>query len=153
MGTGNKMNYTIMGNAVNLAARLEGVNKQYRTWILASDDTVRETQGKILVRMLDRVRVVGINEPVRLYELINTVENSRHEEKTLVETFSQALEFYETRQWKKAAEGFRDALEIEARFTLNPEGGPSAVYLDRCERFRARQPADDWDGVYNLTEK
>jgi len=153
MGTGNKMNYTIMGNAVNLAARLEGVNKQYGTWILASDDTIRETEGKILVRMLDRVRVVGINEPVRLYELINTVENAGQEEKTLVEIFNQALECYETRQWKKAAEGFRDALEIETKLALNPDGGPSAVYLERCEKFRARPPADDWDGVHNLTEK
>ncbi|MDR2576275.1 MAG: adenylate/guanylate cyclase domain-containing protein [Treponema sp.] len=153
MGTGNKMNYTIMGNAVNLAARLEGVNKQYRTWILASDDTVRETQEKLLVRMLDRVRVVGINEPVRLYELINTVENSGQDEKTLVETFRQALDLYETRQWKEAAEGFRDALEIETRLALNPDGGPSAVYLERCGKFKAKPPADDWDGVHNLTEK
>jgi len=153
MGTGNKMNYTIMGNAVNLAARLEGVNKQYKTWILASDDTVRETQGKLLVRMLDRVRVVGINEPVRLYELVNTVENSGQEEKTLVETFSQAIGRYESRQWKEAAEGFRDALEIEARLAFNPEGGPSAVYLERSVKFNVQPPADDWDGVHNLTEK
>jgi len=153
MGTGNKMNYTIMGNAVNLAARLEGVNKQYGTWILASEDTVRETRGEILVRMLDRVRVVGINEPVRLYELVNTVENSGQEEKTLVETFSQALGRYEARKWKEAAEGFRDALETETRLALNPDGGPSAVYLERCEKFKAKPPADDWDGVHNLTEK
>jgi adenylate cyclase len=153
MGTGNKMNYTIMGNAVNLAARLEGVNKQYGTWILASDDTIRETRGKILTRALDRVRVVGINEPVRLHELINTVESSSQEEKQLVEIFSQALECYENRQWKKASEGFRDSLEIETRLAFNPDGGPSAVYLERCGKFKTRPPADDWDGVHNLTEK
>jgi adenylate cyclase len=153
MGTGNKMNYTIMGNAVNLAARLEGVNKQYGTWILASEDTVRETQGKLLTRMLDRVRVVGINEPVRLHELINIMENAGQDEKTLVEIFHQALDYYEKRQWKKAADGFRDALEIETRLAINPDGGPSAVYLDRCGKFKAKPPADDWDGVHNLTEK
>jgi adenylate cyclase len=153
MGTGSKMNYTIMGNAVNLAARLEGVNKQYGTWILASEDTVRETQEKFLFRTLDRVRVVGINEPVRLYELINTAENAGQEEKTLVETFSQALDCYESRQWKKAAEGFRDSLEIETKLALNLDGGPSAVYLERCGKFKSRPPADDWDGVHNLMEK
>jgi adenylate cyclase len=153
MGTGNKMNYTIMGNAVNLAARLEGVNKQYGTWILASEDTVRETEGKILTRMLDRVRVIGINEPLRLYELINTMENAGQEEKTLVEIFHQALECYEARQWEKAAEGFSDALEKETRLALNPGGGPSAIYLERCGKFKVKPPEDDWDGVHNLTEK
>jgi adenylate cyclase len=153
MGTGNKMNYTIMGNAVNLAARLEGVNKQYKTWVLASDDTIRETQGKLLTRRLDLVRVVGINEPVRLYELINTVENSSPEEKLLVETFHQALDCYESRQWIKASEGFMDSLEIETKLAVNPDGGPSAVYLERCGKFKTRPPADDWDGVHNLTEK
>jgi adenylate cyclase len=103
--------------------------------------------------MLDRVRVVGINEPVRLYELINTVENAAQEEKTLVEIFHQALDCYETRQWKKAAEGFRDALEIETKLASNPDGGPSAVYLERCGKFKAKPPEDDWDGVHNLTEK
>jgi adenylate cyclase len=76
MGTENKMNYTIMGNAVNLAARLEGVNKQYGTWILASEDTVREAGDSLLTRKLDRVRVVGINEPVRLHEILDIVENA-----------------------------------------------------------------------------
>jgi len=153
MGTGSKMNYTIMGNAVNLAARLEGVNKRYGTWILASDDTVRETGGMILTRRLDRVRVVGISEPVCLHELINTVENAGEEEKKLVEIFSRALDFYEKRQWKNAAEGFRDSLEIETRLAINPDGGPSAVYLERCKKFNAKPPEDDWDGVHNLTEK
>ncbi|MDR2923700.1 MAG: adenylate/guanylate cyclase domain-containing protein [Treponema sp.] len=153
MGTGNKMNYTIMGNAVNLASRLEGVNRQYGTWTLASGDTVEETQGKLLTRMVDRVRVVGINEPVCLYELINTMENAGEDEKKLVEIFRQARDFYENRQWKKAGEGFRDSLEIETRLAINPDGGPSAVYLDRCVKFRTRPPADDWDGVHNLTEK
>jgi adenylate cyclase len=153
MGTGNKMNYTIMGNAVNLAARLEGVNKQYGTWILASDDTIRETQGKLLTRTLDRVRVVGINEPARLYELINTVENAGPEEKQLVEIFHQALDCYENRQWKEAAEGFSASLEIETKLAFNLDGGPSAVYLERCGKFKAKPPADDWDGVHNLTEK
>jgi adenylate cyclase len=147
MGTGNKMNYTIMGNAVNLAARLEGVNKQYRTWILASEGTVKETGGRILTRMLDRVRVVGINEPVRLYELLEMSENATPEQRKLAEVFHQALGCFEKREWREAAEGFRESLELENG------GGPGGVYLSRCEKFIAEPPDEKWDGVFNLTEK
>jgi adenylate cyclase len=147
MGTDNKMNYTIMGNAVNLAARLEGVNKQYGTWILASHDTVSETGNHLLTRKLDRVRVVGINEPVRLYELIDIADNAAPEQRKMVETFHEALDFFENRSWKQAADGFKEALAIKA------EDPPSVKYLDRCENFLNKPPADNWDGVYNLTEK
>jgi len=146
MGTGNKMNYTIMGNAVNLAARLEGVNKQYGTWILASESTVQEAGETILTRKLDKVRVVGINEPVRLHELVNMADYADPDEKKLVEVFDQARERYENRKWKEAIEGFKESLSIE-------NGGPSAVYLRRCENFFKNPPDDAWDGVYNLTEK
>jgi len=147
MGTQNKMNYTIMGNAVNLAARLEGVNKQYGTWILASDDTVRETGNHLLTRRLDRVRVVGINEPVRLHELVETMEDAAGEQRKLVQVFHEALDHFENRNWKQAAAGFKEALTIKA------EDFPSTKYLERCENFIKKPPEDTWDGVYNLTEK
>jgi len=146
MGTGNKMNYTIMGNAVNLAARLEGVNKQYGTWILASESTAQEAGESVLTRKLDRVRVVGINEPVRLHELINMADYASSNERKLVEVFDQARECYENRKWKEAIEGFKESLSIE-------NGGPSAIYLRRCEDFLKNPPDDNWDGVNNLTEK
>jgi adenylate cyclase len=146
MGTGNKMNYTIMGNAVNLAARLEGVNKQYGTWIIASDATVQETQDRILTRKLDRVRVVGITEPVRLHELLEISGLATPEQKKLVEVFHQALEYYENRKWNEAIEGFKESFSIE-------NGGPSEVYLRRCKTYTNYPPPDDWDGVHNLTEK
>jgi adenylate cyclase len=94
-----------MGNTVNLAARLEGVNKQYGTWILASEDTIRETGNLLLTRKLDRVRVMGINEPVRLYELL------------------------EKRDWNQAIEGFRESLAI-----INNDV-PSQKYLDQSRTF------------------
>ena len=146
MGTGNKMNYTIMGNAVNLAARLEGVNKQYGTWVIASDETIQETEGRILTRKLDRVRVVGINEPVRLHELINMTDYAEPQEKKLVEIFHQALDCFENRKWNEAIEGFEQTLAIE-------EGGPSEIYLRRCKTYLSYPPPDEWDGVNNLTEK
>jgi len=146
MGTGSKMNYTIMGNAVNLAARLEGVNKQYGTWILASQSTAQEAGNSILTRKLDMVRVVGINEPVRLHELVNFADSADPNEKKLVEVFDEAREYYENRKWKEAMEGFKESMSIE-------NGGPSAIYLRRCENFIKNPPSDTWDGVNNLTEK
>ncbi|MDR1970950.1 MAG: adenylate/guanylate cyclase domain-containing protein [Treponema sp.] len=148
MGTENKMNYTIMGNTVNLAARLEGVNKQYGTWILASEDTIRETGDRLLTRKLDRVRVVGINEPIRLYELLETVENAVPQQKRLVGVFHQALDFFENRNWNQAIGGFREALSI-----VNNNDLPAQKYLDRCINCLVDPPPDTWDGVYNLTEK
>jgi len=146
MGTGKKMNYTIMGNAVNLAARLEGVNKKYGTWIIISDDTLRETDNRFLTRKLDRVRVVGINEPVGLHELLELEDVASTEQKKMVQVFHQALEYYESRKWNNAIAGFREAKSLE-------KGGPSAIYLRRCTTFLDRPPPDTWDGVNNLTEK
>ncbi|MCK5153408.1 MAG: CHASE2 domain-containing protein, partial [Spirochaetales bacterium] len=99
MGTPKKMDYTIMGNAVNLAARLEGVNKQYGTGILVSEETYNSGGADFSVRQLDRVRVVGINTPVRLYELIE--EKSMTDDKTLeaMEIFQTALNIFEEREW------------------------------------------------------
>ena len=147
MGTENKMNYTIMGNAVNLAARLEGVNKQYGTWVLASEITVRETGDALLYRKLDRVRVVGINEPVRLCELLDMADAASEQDKKLVQVFHEALNCFEDRRWSQAIIGFNEALSIKA------EDPPSILYKDRCVQFLKAPPKDTWDGVYNLTSK
>ena len=147
MGTVNKMNYTIMGNAVNLSARLESVNKQYGTWILASETTVRETGDALLYRKLDRVRVVGINEPVRLCELIDMADLASDMDKKFVAVFHQALAFFETRKWKSAVDGFKEALSIR------PNDTGSIIYLDRLKQFSVSLPDESWDGVYNLTSK
>jgi len=147
MGTASKMNYTIMGNAVNLAARLEGVNKQYGTWVLASENTVRETGDALFYRKLDRVRVVGINKPVRLCELLDMAETASEQDKKLVSVFHEALDKFEERKWQQAKEGFLEALSIKA------DDAPSTIYLDRIKQFMVSEPKENWDGVYNLTSK
>ncbi|MDR2952192.1 MAG: CHASE2 domain-containing protein [Treponema sp.] len=147
MGTENKMNYTIMGNAVNLAARLEGVNKQYGTWILASYDTARETGDRLLWRKLDRARVVGISEPVRLCELLDTAEYADEQKRKLVAVFHEALDYFEKREWKQAAAGYKEALAVK------PGDLPSKIYFERSVNYVKNPPPDAWDGVYNITEK
>ncbi len=147
MGTERKMDYTIMGNAVNLAARLEGVNKQYGSWILASGSTVDSGGREFLVRRMDRVRVVGIFEPVRLFEVLDFKTEAPGDLVRTVELFHEALEVFEAKDWTGAGKLFRAVLDHA------PEDGPAKTYLERCARFRKTPPVKDWDGVFNLTEK
>jgi adenylate cyclase len=147
MGTAQKMDYTIMGNSVNLASRLEGVNKQYGTWILASEITRREAGDGFAWRQMDKVRPVGIQEPVRLFELID--EKSAADARTLeaVEIFHQAQALFEGRQWDEAAKRFEEVQKIL------PADGPADVFLKRCREFKKKPPPDDWDGVFSLAVK
>jgi len=147
MGTEKKMNYTIIGNVVNLAARLEGVNKQYGTWILASEDTVRQTEERFLTRRLDRIRVIGINEPVRIYEVMETTANASEVLLEQVNLFQKAHELFERRDWTEAEKIFNQILET------SPGDGPSLLYLNRCRHCLQNPPAYDWDGVFDINEK
>jgi len=147
MGTQKKMNYTIISNAVNLASRLEGVNKQYGTWILASDSTLLETKGRLLTRRLDRVRVVGINEPVRIHEIMELKADASDALFEQVYLFHKAMDLFEARNWKDAEIAFNMVLDIY------PQDGPSKHYIERCRQYQEYPPAADWDGSFNLTEK
>jgi adenylate cyclase len=147
MGTIEKMDYTIMGNSVNLAARLEGVNKQYGTWILISEPTYNELGEGYAVRKLDRVRVVGVDTPVRLYELIDKEVFAPKDKLEILAIFNEAIEIFEQRDWSKSKEQFQQILKID------PEDGPAKTYITRCDKFTKSPPATKWDGVFNLTEK
>ncbi|MDR0587196.1 MAG: adenylate/guanylate cyclase domain-containing protein [Treponema sp.] len=145
MGTSNKMNYTIMGNAVNLAARLEGVNKQYHTGgILISEYTKNEIGNEFICRSLDRVRVVGINEPVRLYELLGLRDDTGGE---AIKSWEEALALYEKRQFRAAEEIFGSIV------AKNEKDGAARLYVEKCRSYTAVPPPDGWDGVNNLSEK
>jgi len=147
MGTKKKMNYTIMGNVVNLAARLEGVNKQYGTWILAAEDTVRQTEGRFLTRRLDRIRVKGINEPVRIYEILETNAEASEALREQVNLFQKAHELFEKRNWTEAEKMFNNILET------SPGDGLSLLNMNRCRQFFNKPPAHLWDGVFDINEK
>ena len=90
--------------------------------------------------------MVGINEPVRVYDLMDTMEAADKERIKLVEVFHQALDCFENHKWKEALEGFEESFSME-------NGGPSELYLKRCKTYMSNPPADDWDGVFSLTEK
>jgi len=147
MGTQKKMNYTIISNAVNLASRLEGINKVYGTWILATDSTIQETKGKLLTRRLDRVRVVGINELVRIHEVLELKSEATDALFERVYLFHKAFDLFEERNWKDAEDAFNQVLKAY------PDDGPSVHFIERCRQYMEYPPADDWDGSFKITEK
>jgi adenylate cyclase len=147
MGTPQKMNYTIMGNSVNLAARLEGVNKLYGTSIIISENTYEEAKNGIFARRLDRMTVVGISKPVRLYEVLEENSLATPEIREGVGFFHEALDEFEKRDWASAS------LKFEGVKKVLPGDGPSDFFIKRCKEFLKKPPADSWDGVFNLTTK
>jgi adenylate cyclase len=147
MGTQKKMDYTIMGNAVNMAARLESVNKQYGTWVLTTEGTIKETGDALLYRRLDRVRVVGIDEPVRLCEILELREDAVEELREKTSLFHEALTLFENRDWDTARKAFEKVL------TVSPDDGPTPIFIKWCEQYKKFPPAPNWDGVRNLDQK
>ncbi|HET6450248.1 MAG TPA: adenylate/guanylate cyclase domain-containing protein, partial [Spirochaetia bacterium] len=147
MGTERRMNYTMMGNAVNLAARLEGVNKQYGTWILTSQATRDSLDDSILLRKLDRVAVVGIRLPVRLFEIVCRSADATDAVREKISVFEKGIDAYEARDWDGAQRLFERVLAID------PADGPARTFVERTAQSRAAGFGPEWDGVYRLTTK
>ena len=148
MGTPSKMDYTIMGNAVNLAARLEGVNKQYDTHgILISEYTHSQIGDEFVTRPLSRVTVVGIPVPLRLYELLGFKTEATAEMLEMLSMWENSMKAFESRNFKEAKSIF------SAIYGKDPEDSTAKLYISRCEKYIISPPPPDWDGVDNLMEK
>lgn len=141
---GKKMEYTVIGDTVNQASRLESTAKYYGVSFLVGETTYERTSTICRYRELDRIRVVGKQMPVRIYEPAGF---SSGMDEAMVEQFNAALALYRERKWREAAERFA---EISQRL---PEDKPCRIYIERCEYFAANPPAEDWDGVFNRDEK
>ncbi len=147
MGSSLRYGYTALGDAVNLAARLEGLNKEYGTQILISEFTRRVLRDdQFMFREIDFIRVKGKLQPVTIYEILGprAKENSGGE---LVALFGVAREAYTHRDWRAARSAWEAILE---RW---PDDGPSRVFLARCEEYIAEEPPVEWDGVYAMKHK
>ena len=163
MGTEKKLNYTIMGNNVNLASRLEGTNNAYGSWVMCSESTWSsansgENKGKIIVREFDYVRVINVKKPVRIYNILGLRDEMAPDRLKAAETFNEGIKWYlkgcETPELKKdpadlikAKEFFRKADE------LYPDDGSSKVFIARCDEFLTQGFPEQWDGVYTMKSK
>lgn len=161
MGSTMRKNYTMMGDAVNLAARLESAAKQYGAYIQISEDTQKHLdEGRFIYRSLDTIRVIGKSQPVKTFELLAKpgCENEVQLHK-LVEIWEQARTAYLAMDWDRAEELFTECLDYEPHHPDRDPGSkttPSHVYIKRCEAYKINPPVaqgETWDGVFTATEK
>ncbi len=152
MGSEMRMNYTMMGDTVNVAARLEASAKQYGVYIQVAENTYEKVKDDFEWRTLDYVRVKGKTVPVHVYELLAEKGDLNSDTKKLIKLYNEGLDLYNDQKWDDALAKFEASAELEDEFPTRPTT-PSKVYIHRCNHFKSEPPEKDWDGVWTMTKK
>jgi adenylate cyclase len=140
-------NYTLIGDPVNLGSRLEGTTKEYKVEIIISETTYEQVKSDMLCRELDLIQVKGKKVPIRIYELVDHRLRGAGAKEMKVKAFEEGLADYRARRFGEAAKRFRNCLE------LDPQDGPSQIFLERCAILEKAPPPDGWDGVFVMKSK
>jgi adenylate cyclase len=147
IGSMKRMDYTVIGDGVNLASRLEGANKSYHTGILIAENTFRQLKSRYMHREVDWIRVKGKQKPVIMYEILDHFDIPTFPKMEEVLThFRDGIGLYRDRKWAEAVGRFERAIK------LHPDH-LSQVFIDRCTHFQTSPPPPDWDGVWTMTSK
>lgn len=152
MGSTMRMNYTMMGDTVNVASRLESSAKQYGVYIQVLETTYKAVKDRFEWRFLDYVRVKGKRIPVKVYELLAEKGKLPESLEKAVTAFHAAQKLYFAQDWDKALKAFKESEKLEDMFP-GRNTNPSTVYVNRCQLMKANPPGENWDGVWTLKAK
>jgi adenylate cyclase len=147
IGSASAQSYTVIGDTVNLASRLESINKIYGSSIILSEETYRLAQQVIEARELDLITVAGKTESVRIYEVMGRVGKLEPEQSELRELFADGLAAYRQQDWDEAQAHFESCLRTAE------EDGPARLFLERIALLRSAPPPADWGGIWRHSEE
>ena len=147
MGSKNRMDYTMMGDTVNIAARLEGVNKVYGTYTLISETTYRAAGPGFVFREIDKINVVGKKEPISVYQLMGVAGEGDAHMDDVRNFYARGLQAYRSQEWEQAIGFLNEVLKIAS------DDGPGLSLLNRCQMLRENPPGKDWNGAFAIKHK